>query len=85
MTQYVRASTDSSQNLLNTVEHCHDEYILGMYQVQNYLVSSRANWQASDLIGSFHIPERSSHPYFSARERNTAGHETTYVQLCART
>ena len=33
--QYVRASTDSSQNLLNTasleIEHCHDEYILGLY------------------------------------------------------
>ena len=29
---------------------------------KNYLVSSRANWQASALIGSFHIPERSSHP-----------------------
>ena len=81
MTQYVRASTDSSQSLLNTasleIEHCHDEYILGLYEVQNYLVSSRANWQAGDLIGSFHpAPTSCYQTYFSAHERNAAGNET---------
>ena len=53
---YVRASTDSSQTLLNTAS-------LEIGRILVYRpVSSRANWQASDLIGSFHIPERSSHP-----------------------
>ena len=40
----------------------HAGYKMVRYEVQNYLISARANWQARDLIGSFHIPERSSHP-----------------------